>query len=522
LIRLKHAWQWYTTVHVDDPVRQTMNRGLLLTIAMFIVLAVLTGFAGKASDFPAAMIAIVVLGACVRPTRRGKAYPAWIVVSLFALVIGLTMPPDSFIGENIGTDAIFLLPAALATMTIHPAAGLLANPLIIAILVTRAINLNAPADQITMFATEALLNLSGLTIPLAMLAALFSQILRAYAATNKELAILNTTLEQRVADRTAELAGANAFIEQRAAERAQQVAAVVHDLRHTSVAVDSILSILELDIEDAQAELATIISKIECQISEDATLLIPVTIHRGTIESEEVTFPETKRTGIQDTVSQAIVSIQTLIEKMVNVVVGADNDIRTNLDGQRGLLSDMLDMAQLEADTITLRLAPADLHVLAANVVRLIEPQAIQKHCAIAVTVEGDTSVWCDTKRIERVLHNIIGNALKYTSAFHTNGGGEIHVEVSQGDNGTTCCVTDNGPGISAEDLTKLGLRWHRAEHSTAGASGTGLGLHFCKGVLAASNGDLSIISDGPGQGTTVTIMLPAHEITRRSVSTMV
>jgi signal transduction histidine kinase len=188
----------------------------------------------------------------------------------------------------------------------------------------------------------------------------------------------------------------------------------------------------------------------------------------------------------------------------------ARQDVRTAIDNQHGLLNDMLDMAQLEADAIRLCPTSTDLHSSAVKVVRLFETQAAHKHCTITLASSDAVPAFCDQARIERVLHNLLGNALKYTAAYRPNGGGAIQVQITHEAERVVCRVRDNGPGIAAEDLAKIGQRFQRAEHSTVGASGTGLGLHFCKGVLEASGGELRIESDGPGHGACITIVLPA------------
>src|SRR5262249_54021750 len=129
------------------------------------------------------------------------------------------------------------------------------------------VNTNNPVRRIL---NQTLAKIAGITALLAIL-----KLIRFVNA----LVTLNNELKQRVSERTAELAEANALIERRAALRAQQDAAAVHDLRNTTVAIDAILTLLELDVEDTQTTLATVTSE-------------------------------------RDSVDQAIFSMQTLIEKI--------------------------------------------------------------------------------------------------------------------------------------------------------------------------------------------------------------
>jgi signal transduction histidine kinase len=404
------------------------------------------------------------------------------------------------------------------------------------------------------------------------------------------LATANNELEQRVSERTAQLQEANTFIEQRAAERAQQVAAVVHDLRHTGVAADAILSLLELDIEDAEAAVNDVKARLsatlkQVSLDEQGAVIFkaktaPLTIdhQKRTIAASEENIVATFETVFNATAAQTLMLVTTstdgaiiqrpmpaitLVEAMpvytdvaapiytpapiipsttiaigessehtetlaaifqasgatirlldtiqilIAKVAGADTDIRTSMESQRGLLSDMLDMAELEAAGIKLHPAVVDFGTIAEKVIRLLAPQAANQHCELRLTADRPLETLCDAARLERVLHNVIGNAIKYTGAFRTDGDGQIHIKVAREREHVICRVSDNGPGIAIDELAWLGQRFRRAERTTAGASGTGLGLHFCKGVLEASGGELRIESDGIGLGSCISVIVP-------------
>jgi signal transduction histidine kinase len=379
----------------------------------------------------------------------------------------LTYKPETFfINKYSVTHVGFLIPIITTIFFVRPRAGIIA---IIGTIAALSINCAAAGfgDRLLVFITLSILNLGSAGAIMMYVAGILIRHI-------KDLDALNNELEQRVADRTAQLAEANAFIERRATERAKQVAAVVHDLRHTTVAADSVLSLLELDVEDAE-----------------------VTINEIAANTDNAS----DRTSI-------VCAIQAL-RILIKQISKSDHDIRIALEGQRGLLSDMLDMAQLEADAIILRPAAVDIGEMVKKVIGFLTPQAASKHCKIEFTADETIDAYCDGARLERVLHNIIGNAIKYTSAFRTDGSGQIQVEMTRQEEQVFCRVSDNGPGIAPDDLISLGQQFHRAERSTAGACGTGLGLHFCKGVLEASNGALHIESAGIGLGSCMTIVLP-------------
>ena len=92
--------------------------------------------------------------------------------------------------------------------------------------------------------------------------------------------------------------------------------------------------------------------------------------------------------------------------------------------------------------------------------------------------------------------------------------GGSIAVAVSHEGNETLIRVSDQGAGLSPEDLGRLFGRFQRlSAKPTAGESSTGLGLSIVKRIIDMHGGEVTAESDGPGKGSTFTITLPATEI---------
>ena len=75
------------------------------------------------------------------------------------------------------------------------------------------------------------------------------------------------------------------------------------------------------------------------------------------------------------------------------------------------------------------------------------------------------------------------------------------------------CRVVDNGPGITPEQLARLGQRFARAAGGSSEVEGTGLGLNFCIGIMNLHGGAFEITSPGLGQGALVTLRLPAVQV---------
>ncbi len=113
--------------------------------------------------------------------------------------------------------------------------------------------------------------------------------------------------------------------------------------------------------------------------------------------------------------------------------------------------------------------------------------------------------IYADKERIEQVITNIIGNAIKYTPD-----GGKVDVSLSlDGKDSYKIEVRDTGVGISEDDLVHLFERFYRVDKSrSTDAGGTGLGLSIAKDIIDAHNGKIKVESK-LGEGTTVIITLP-------------
>ena len=111
-----------------------------------------------------------------------------------------------------------------------------------------------------------------------------------------------------------------------------------------------------------------------------------------------------------------------------------------------------------------------------------------------------------DAALIQRLVANLLGNALKYSPS-----GGQVVITVSVGDPGfARLVIEDEGIGMSPEELDIAFERFARAERTrAAGIPGLGLGLYACRGIVTAHGGTISIASDGADQGTRVTVELP-------------
>lgn len=169
------------------------------------------------------------------------------------------------------------------------------------------------------------------------------------------------------------------------------------------------------------------------------------------------------------------------------------------------LIDELLEMARIEAGKVTLDKRWFDLCDVVDAAARAFEPAAAQKSLKFSLTIEkAPLQALGDPERIQRVLSNLISNAVKFTPA-----GGAIEVRVASPQNGRACItVRDSGAGIPEKFKPNLFKRFARAD--TAASGGTGLGLAIAKAILDAHGSQLRLESR-EGTGTEVTFDLECH-----------
>ncbi len=114
-----------------------------------------------------------------------------------------------------------------------------------------------------------------------------------------------------------------------------------------------------------------------------------------------------------------------------------------------------------------------------------------------------------DARLLHRVVANLVGNALKYSGPD-----GEVIVRVCRGDPGMARLqILDDGLGMTEQEMATVFRRFSRGERvRSRGIPGLGLGLFACRGIIRAHGGRIELQSEGPDQGTTVTVELPLIE----------
>jgi two-component system phosphate regulon sensor histidine kinase PhoR len=116
-----------------------------------------------------------------------------------------------------------------------------------------------------------------------------------------------------------------------------------------------------------------------------------------------------------------------------------------------------------------------------------------------------------DADRVRRILEVLVDNAIKYTAARRSDGGGKVEVFAGPGDDGAARLeVVDNGPGIEGEHLPRLFERFYRVDKARSRElGGTGLGLSIAR-HLAEGMGASITVESAPGEGTRFIVEVPS------------
>jgi signal transduction histidine kinase len=176
------------------------------------------------------------------------------------------------------------------------------------------------------------------------------------------------------------------------------------------------------------------------------------------------------------------------------------------------LIADLIDVYRFEKDVSILFKEDCDLVSLISTCVNKTLPFANLRSVKIITQLPEKMALLVDASRLERVMQNLLDNALKFSLD-----GGTIHVRLFKSDSDIIIEVEDNGPGIAPEEQSRLFKRFAQGSAGKRYAGGSGLGLYLCKQIVEAHGGTIECESQ-PNKATIFRVCLPAanHEETER------
>ncbi|MFN8401163.1 MAG: HAMP domain-containing sensor histidine kinase [Anaerolineales bacterium] len=207
-----------------------------------------------------------------------------------------------------------------------------------------------------------------------------------------------------------------------------------------------------------------------------------------------------------------LASIRAILEALADGMVDDPETVKRYLNtAQRdvrslsALIDDLFQMAQLNAGGFKLNFENASLADLISDTIESFTELAARQNLTLSGSVDPSLDpVRMDTRRIGRVLNNLIGNAVRHTPAH-----GEVKVTARRTNSGVEVSVSDTGEGIRADDLPHIFDGFYRGEKSRSRATGgAGLGLAISRGIVQAHGGEIKVESEA-GKGSRFTFLIP-------------
>lgn len=169
------------------------------------------------------------------------------------------------------------------------------------------------------------------------------------------------------------------------------------------------------------------------------------------------------------------------------------------LDRMETLVQNLLKIVRFDAGTMVLERSPQNVSALMERVKKQYAYRTQQEGKALTLSGDENTVLFCDGTWITEAVSNLVKNALDHTTAGHT-----VSIAWHAFPSMVQIMVTDNGSGISPQDLPHIFKRFYRSRFSQ-NKQGIGLGLPLCKAVVDAHNGAIEVDSQ-PGTGATFTL----------------
>ncbi|MEJ2100110.1 MAG: ATP-binding protein [Desulfobacterales bacterium] len=257
---------------------------------------------------------------------------------------------------------------------------------------------------------------------------------------------------------------------------------------------------------------------------------VPVKKHQDEIDQLAITFNQmldriqTLVTGIKemsDNIAHDLKSPITRIRGIseVTLTTAASEKEYENMaastieecDRLLDMISTMLVISRTEAGVNKLDAKEVDIAAVVHDACELFQAPAEDKNLNFIIDVSDPLSVMGDQRLIQRMIANLLDNAIKYTAE-----GGTVKVALhKQNNHSVVITVKDTGVGISDGELPRIFERFYRCDPSRSKA-GIGLGLSFARAVARAHGGEITVTSK-PDQGSTFSVTLPMLVLQRSS-----
>jgi signal transduction histidine kinase len=176
----------------------------------------------------------------------------------------------------------------------------------------------------------------------------------------------------------------------------------------------------------------------------------------------------------------------------------------------RGMVEELLTLAQMDSWKYQLEVGPANLSTVVQTAIESVEAKAERFGIGIYFRAAGEHRCVCDVQKLYQVFLNLLDNAIKYSDA-----GARVDVEIVEDDSSLAVRIRDTGVGIPEEDLKQLFERFYRVDKDRSRATGgSGLGLAISKQIVEMHGGSISVESE-VDVGSVFEVWLPKAFLSR-------
>lgn len=226
------------------------------------------------------------------------------------------------------------------------------------------------------------------------------------------------------------------------------------------------------------------------------------------IESQQKEFVSTLSHELKTPIASMKIITDSLVQAKGNVpsdvLYDFLEDINSESDRLKDIIDDMLFMATLERQDVSLNLDIRPITKALEESIRVLEPLAEKSNIQIHKEFQDKFFVEFDYNKMKQVFINVIGNAVKYSDE-----GGHVYIRVNGDKDSIYLEIEDTGIGIAEEELPFIFDRLYRVERARSRErGGSGLGLHIVQQIVHLHNGQINMTSI-LDQGSTVHIKLP-------------
>jgi signal transduction histidine kinase len=212
-----------------------------------------------------------------------------------------------------------------------------------------------------------------------------------------------------------------------------------------------------------------------------------------------------------------------IVESMIDGATGAlSGEQKYNLaivsnSGKRlsNMINDILDFTKLKNKEIVLQIKPIDLKMIVDTVIVLSKPMIKGKDLTVRNEIDDSLPpINADENRIQQILYNLLGNAIKFTEKGHVS----VSAEILRDEDMVAVSIEDTGIGISEDKFERIFESFEQADGGVAREyGGTGLGLSITKKIVELHGGTVGVVST-PGKGSTFTFTMPLSDAKREEV----